>query len=197
MSPKHWTGEIVDGELIVTPRQSRSHVFATTALGHKVTGPYQFGEGDGPGGWIILIGPEIGLAGNVLVPDLAGWCRERFPVSEDQNWISVCPDWVCEVLSAGTARTDKTDKMPIYALQGVSYISGFLLAQRNRPLRACFFAEEFRKSYFLLFLLSLTDASPIRPLPIRIKVPGSGTGVPTDDPLRSPSKLGLPLGLMF
>lgn len=117
--PENMTGEIIDGELIVTPRPSRKHVYTTSALGSEVGPPYQFGRGGGPGGWIILYEPEIGLGENILVPDLAGWRRERFPLSEETNWISVTPDWVCEVLSPSTLRVDKIRKMPLYAQSGV------------------------------------------------------------------------------
>jgi Uma2 family endonuclease len=119
---QNMTGEIIHGELVVTPRPSRRHVYTSSALGGKLMPPYQFGEGNGPGGWIIIIEPEIGLGRDILVPDLAGWKRERFPISEDHNWISVAPDWVCEVLSPGTAKTDKTDKMPIYAQYEIPYL---------------------------------------------------------------------------
>ncbi len=77
------TGQIIDGDLIVTPRPSRHHVYTASALGSELGPPYQFGRGDGPGGWIILIGPEIKMGENILVPDLAGWRKERFPSSEE------------------------------------------------------------------------------------------------------------------
>lgn len=120
--PENATGEIIDGELIVTPRPSRKHQFASSALGNMVGPSYQFGRGGGPGGWIILDEPEIALGENILVPDLAGWRRERFPGEEETNWISVVPDWVCEVLSPGTIRTDKVRKTGIYAEHGVRHL---------------------------------------------------------------------------
>lgn len=120
--PENMTGEIIDGELIVTPRPTRKHAFAASVLGGEVVPPYHLGRGGGPGGWIIITEPEIGLGENTLVPDLAGWKRERFPVEEPHNWISVAPDWVCEVLSSSTFRTDKVKKMPIYARHGVGHV---------------------------------------------------------------------------
>jgi len=119
--PENMTGEIIDGELIATPRPSRKHVSATSFLGYKIGPPYQFGEGGGPGGWVILVEPEIGLGEDILVPDLAGWKRDRFPVEEAHNWISAVPDWVCEVISPSTIRKDKIKKMPIYGQHGVSH----------------------------------------------------------------------------
>jgi hypothetical protein len=34
--PENMTGEIIEGELIVTPRPSRKHVYTTSALGSEV-----------------------------------------------------------------------------------------------------------------------------------------------------------------
>lgn len=120
--PHNMTGEIIDGELIVTPRPSRKHIHAASAVDKEVGPPYQFGRGGGPGGWIILVEPEIGLDAHTFVPDLAGWKRQRFPYEEETNYISVSPDWVCEVLSASTFRIDRTKKMTIYAQHGVDHI---------------------------------------------------------------------------
>ena len=58
----------------------------------------------------------------VLVPDLAGWRRERMPRTPKDHRFTVVPDWVCEVLSPSSARTDRTIKMDIYAREGVSYV---------------------------------------------------------------------------
>lgn len=120
--PENMTGEIIDGELIATLRPSRQHVFTTTALGTRVASSFQFGEGGGPGGWIILIEPEIKLAEDVLVPDLVGWKEERFPFVEEHNSISAPPDWVCEVLSPSTLSIDKIKKMPVYARHAIRYL---------------------------------------------------------------------------
>jgi Uma2 family endonuclease len=119
--PENMTGEILNGELIVTPRPSRKHSIVTSRLGYEIGPPYDFGRGGGPGGWVILDEPEISFGGNILVPDLAGWKKERFPIEEPHNWISVAPDWVCEILSPGTAQVDRAEKMPIYAQHQVSH----------------------------------------------------------------------------
>jgi len=119
--PENMTGEIIDGELIVSPRPSRKHVYTTSTLGSEIGPAYHSGRG-GPGGWIILIEPEIGLGEDIVVPDLAGWKRERIPASEEHNWISVCPDWICEILSPGTARTDRVKKMRVYARHELAHL---------------------------------------------------------------------------
>lgn len=119
--PENVTGEIVDGELFATPRPSSWHTHAASVLGIEVGPAYHLGRG-GPGGWVILHETEILLGENLLVPDLAGWKRERFPGAPKENWISVSPDWVCEVLSPRTARLDKVRKMPVCARHAVPHL---------------------------------------------------------------------------
>ena len=46
----------------------------------------------------------------------------------------IVPDWVCEILSPGTARKDRVLKMPIYARHGVAYL--WLLDPLERTLEA-------------------------------------------------------------
>lgn len=119
--PEDAVGEIINGELIVTPRPSRKHGFSAYALGGELL-PYQFGRGGGPGGWVIIGEPEVKFGENYLVPDIVGWRRERFPQSEETNWISVSPDWITEVLSPSTVRVDRIKKMAIYAEHGAPYL---------------------------------------------------------------------------
>jgi len=119
--PENMTGEIIDGELIVTPRPSPRHSYTAFTLGGEIAPPYRFGRGGGPGGWIILYEPEIMFGEHLLVPDFAGWRKERFPGVPKENWLSVPPDWVCEILSPNTARLDRVRKMPVYAQHEVAY----------------------------------------------------------------------------
>ncbi len=119
--PENTIGEIINGELIVTPRPAPRHMTVVTILGEEIGPPYRRGRG-GPGGWIFLDETEIRLGEDTVVPDLAGWKKERFPTELELNWIPVAPDWVCEVLSPSTFRNDKVRKMPIYAHHGVGHI---------------------------------------------------------------------------
>lgn len=118
---ENMTGEIINGELVVSPRPSRRHILASSFLGGEIIPPYCHGRGGGPGGWIILLEPEIGLGEHILVPDLAGWKAERYPEEEPHNWISVSPDWVCEIMSPGTETHDRDEKMSIYAAHGLPH----------------------------------------------------------------------------
>jgi Uma2 family endonuclease len=121
-APEHMVAEIIDGELHLQPRPAKPHAAAATALGEELGPPFKRGRG-GPGGWIILYEPELHLGSDVLVPDLAGWRRERMPViTTDEPYFSLAPDWACEVSSPSTARKDRAKKLPIYARERVSHV---------------------------------------------------------------------------
>jgi Uma2 family endonuclease len=119
--PPNRVGEIVDGELYVSPRPASPHARAASRLGMLLGGPFDLGEG-GPGGWLIVDEPELHLGNDALVPDLAGWRRERMPEMPNTAAFTLAPDWVCEVLSPSTAVLDREKKMKAYAREGVSHL---------------------------------------------------------------------------
>ncbi len=119
--PENIVGEIIKGQLETHPRPAPKHALAAGSLGDELISPFHKGRG-GPGGWWILPEPECHLDNHVLVPDLAGWRRERMPRLPKTAWIEVVPDWVCEILSPATARLDRIVKMPIYAELTVAYL---------------------------------------------------------------------------
>lgn len=118
--PANMVGQILFGALHAHPRPAPAHARATSRLGAELDGPFDRGRG-GPGGWIVLDEPELHLGEHVVVPDIAGWRRERLPRLPNTAFIETPPDWVCEVLSPTTARIDRTDKLAIYAAFGVGY----------------------------------------------------------------------------
>jgi Uma2 family endonuclease len=59
---------------------------------------------------------------DVLVPDLAGWRRDRMPELPDITYFTLAPDWVCEVISPSSGRLDRVRKMPIYARERVEQL---------------------------------------------------------------------------
>jgi Uma2 family endonuclease len=118
--PEHLVGEIIDGELHVSPRPAPRHALASSVLGGEIGPPYHGGRG-GPGGWWILDEPELHLDRDVVVPDLAGWRRERMPALPDQAFFTIAPDWICEVLSPATARIDRMKKLAFYAREAVRH----------------------------------------------------------------------------
>lgn len=118
--PAHRVAEIVHGVLVTQPRPAAPHAQAASALSSELFGPFRRGKG-GPGGWIILYEPELHPGDDVLVPDLAGWRRERMPELPHTAAFDLAPDWICEVLSVSTAALDRSDKLPIYAREGVRH----------------------------------------------------------------------------
>ena len=119
--PDHLVAEIVDGELHATPRPAPRHAVSSSVLGADLNAAFQRGRG-GPGGWWILDEPELHLGPDVLVPDLAGWRRERLPkISDTPPYFTVAPDWICEVLSPSTYRLDRLKKLGAYARAGVAF----------------------------------------------------------------------------
>lgn len=119
--PEHLVAEIIEGALVTHPRPAPRHALAYSSLGHELMGPFQKGRG-GPGGWWILDEPELHLGPHVLVPDLAGWRRERLPRLPETAWFELAPDWVCEIISPATARHDRISKSRIYAAFEVRHL---------------------------------------------------------------------------
>jgi Uma2 family endonuclease len=129
--PPNVVGEILLGSLVTHPRPSPRHAGALNSLSASLTPGNQWGRG-GPGGWVFMSEPELRLGSDVLVPDLAGWRRERLPSLPETSWIGVPPDWVCEILSDSTERHDRNAKRSIYANAGVPHL--WLLDPRVRLL---------------------------------------------------------------
>jgi Uma2 family endonuclease len=119
--PPPLVAELINGEIVTHPRPAAPHAVASSVLGMEIGAPFYRGKG-GPGGWVILDEPEIHLHGDVVVPDLGGWRRERMPEVPAAPAFELAPDWVCEVLSPGTVSVDRVDKMPIYARERVTHV---------------------------------------------------------------------------
>ncbi|MGI5864247.1 MAG: Uma2 family endonuclease [Myxococcales bacterium] len=119
--PENAVGELVGGELIVRPRPAFPHAVTTSTLGFAIGAPFQAGRG-GPGGWRMVFEPELHLGPDVLVPDLAGWRRERMPTRPGSAGVSLAPDWVCEVVSRSTASIDRGKKRAIYLREKVRHL---------------------------------------------------------------------------
>jgi Uma2 family endonuclease len=121
--PEHLVGEIIDGDLYALPRPSPRHTLASSVLGGALIVTFGIpGGGEPPGGWWILDEPELHLGADILVPDIAGWRRERMASLPEKAFFELAPDWACEVLSPGTEAIDRGRKMEVYARAGVSYL---------------------------------------------------------------------------
>jgi Uma2 family endonuclease len=119
-APPSKVAEVVEGELYLNPRPAGPHAAAATALGEELGPPFKRGRG-GPGGWILIDEPELHLGPDILVPDLGGWRRTTMDHVANAPYFDVRPDWVCEVLSPSTERLDRTQKLAIYAREGVGH----------------------------------------------------------------------------
>jgi len=130
-APETMVAEIIDGELSLLPRPRLGHANAATELGSAL----RSGFGRRGGGWVILAEPEVRLGPkpDVVVPDLAGWRRERVPPGFlEEAHATLAPDWVCEVLSPSTEGTDRGAKLDLYHREGVGHV--WLLSRTLRSL---------------------------------------------------------------
>lgn len=172
--PPHLVAEIIDGELVTHPRPGPPHGIASSALGAKLGDTFQFGEG-GPGGWIFIDEPELHLGPDVVVPDLAGWRRERLTALPETPYLEIAPDWVCEVLSPATETYDRDAKRRIYARAEVGYL--WLLDPRVRLLETFALA-----SGKWLLLATFHDADEVRAQPFDAIAFSLGVLWPLDPP---------------
>ena len=118
--PEHYVAEMFDGELYASPRRAMPHARAASVLGVKLGEPFDVGR-NGPGGWLLIDEPELHFGKDVLVPDLAGWRRERLPSVPNDAYLTLAPDWICEVVSPSTESIDRGKKLRIYAREGVAH----------------------------------------------------------------------------
>ena len=112
--PEDQRAELINGELIHHGQASFRHGQAQRSLG-VVLDPFgRKGGGDGPGGWWIVT--EAGVRYSPYTAcrhDLAGWKRTRLPVPPDEEYVSVTPDWVCEILSPSNRSNDLVRKKAV------------------------------------------------------------------------------------
>ncbi len=118
--PERYVCEIIASRLSVQPRPAPRHALAHTRLASLIDTRFGIGLG-GPGGWRILIEPELHLGEHVLVPGIAGWRTQTLPDLPETAWFETPPDWVCEVLSPSTRSLDLHDKPPVYAAHGTGH----------------------------------------------------------------------------
>ncbi len=111
-----------DDAFFPPPRANPLHVNAVGALLGLLGPPFSRGR-SGPGGWRVLMRPELHLGAmpDIVIPDVVAWRRERMPVIPDTAAITLAPDWVCEVLSEGTEAHDRGRKMRVYRRAGVAH----------------------------------------------------------------------------
>ena len=70
--PEHFVAEMFDGELYASPRPALPHVRAAGVLLGKLGDSFDFG--DGPGGWLLLVEPELHFS-NVLALEAGSFAQ--------------------------------------------------------------------------------------------------------------------------
>jgi Uma2 family endonuclease len=123
--PEGVSGEILDGQLYTSPRPSPIHQHAMIGISSPLKQKYGGGSGGDKKGWILLTEPQLHLAPQDIIPDVAGWKIENLPNVPKKVFaeplISVNPDWVCEILSPSSGRRDRVLKRKIYLELKVGY----------------------------------------------------------------------------
>lgn len=137
-APPNMVAEIASGRLHLHPRPAQRHAGASFAIAGELYRPFRGGPED-PNGWLFAMEPELHLGDDVLVPDLAGWRRERLPAFDGTAFFTLAPDWACEILSPSTRRFDLTEKRALYGLYGVAYL--WLVDPDTRTVEAFILAE--------------------------------------------------------
>ena len=132
--PPHLVAEIVDGRL-------ETHHHGVPVLGAALSSlscllEQGFGRRTGgDGAWVFLPRSEFHFRESVLVPDLAGWMSDWGAFNPDADFITLTPNWVCEILSSETARLDRGAKRRLYGEAGVDHL---WLLDTNARLLECF-----------------------------------------------------------
>ena len=113
--PEEKRVELMDGEIIYHGQPLQRHGASQGNLG-AILNPFARRDGGsgGPGGWWIVV--EAGVRYGIHTAcrhDLAGWRRGRLPELLDEEYVSVTPDWVCEILSPSNRKHDLVRKKAI------------------------------------------------------------------------------------
>lgn len=159
--PDGVTGEVLNGQLHTQPRPAARHAVAASRLGAHLSTAFD-SRGRESNDWWLIDEPELHFVRNVevLVPDIAGWRRERMPELPDDQRFEIVPDFVCEVLSPSTRSKDREIKMPLYAKRGVRH--AWLVDPESETLEA--FALE-QGAWVSLGRFGAADQVAVEPFP--------------------------------
>ena len=163
-APAHRVAEIVDGTLHLSPRPAPLQALANGRLNRTLAAPFGRARGGSDtsrardpspdSDWWIIREPELRLGEDIVVPDWVGWRRERMPALPETAYVTLAPDWVCEIVSDSARRHDLHGKRPIYARESVAHL--WLVDPTDRTLEAF----ELREGEWVL-IASAKDDDPI------------------------------------
>ena len=133
-APAHLVAEIMGGDLYLRERPAPRTGLAMSRLSAGLQGAFALGR-SAPDplfvqDWWILREPELRLGGQILAPDLVGWRRERMERLPDTQYLTLAPDWVCQVLSTEQHRRELPDRRRLYARERVRHLWLVHLAER-------------------------------------------------------------------
>lgn len=107
--------EFINGEVIMHSPVKRKHIAAL----RRLSGLLMAFNHLHPQGELMLEKALIGLTRNDYEPDLCFFTAERAEAFTDDQMVFPAPDFVVEILSPSTAKTDRGIKRIDYALHGV------------------------------------------------------------------------------
>jgi Uma2 family endonuclease len=115
--------ELIDGELVEKAAPTFEHGRAQGHTAGALGGPFdrRVGGPGGPGGWWIATEVDVLLDGRGYRPDLAGWRRARQPDPPRERPVTICPDWICEIVSESNRTIDTVTKLRRYHQAGVPH----------------------------------------------------------------------------
>jgi Uma2 family endonuclease len=111
--------ELIDGRIVMSPPAGAWHGFVESRL-NRLIGNHADARGLGR-----VFGASTGYelpSGETLEPDVSFISRERWaagPRPDGQEFLRIVPSLVVEVVSPSTARRERTEKLEIYARNGV------------------------------------------------------------------------------
>jgi Uma2 family endonuclease len=114
--------ELIDGEIVPKAMGGPDHAGPQTNLAAWVHRRFHRKPGGRwPGGWRIAVEVHvIYKPDQAYCHDIVGWRAERFPEGST-GWMTVSPDWACEVLSEGHEKRDLVDKLQTLRDAGVPH----------------------------------------------------------------------------
>jgi Uma2 family endonuclease len=107
--------ELIAGEIVPKASPSAEHGTAQRRLGTFVDPFDRRPGGVRPGGWWLMTEVEVQFTNyETYRPDLVGWRRDRVPERPRGTPVTICPDWIGEILSPSNAGQDRVTKLNAY-----------------------------------------------------------------------------------
>jgi len=161
--------ELVDGQVVTQTAPLSQHGAAQAGL-MAALGPFRPREpgARGPGGWWLMTEVEVLYAKSdeVFRHDALGYRRALHPERPEGFPLEARPDWVCEVLSAKTARNDLVKKQRTLHAQEVPHY--WVLDPEHETLTVLRWAEPAYLRVLDAGLGDLARAEPFESLEISI-----------------------------